>query len=564
MNESFPVRWTLLILVAISLVASIGCPPASDPNAADVSHADSKTDSADDLEADDTSSDNDPTDSTSTSPKTALSDTQETDDDSERATSTSVHEKEELFVGWEKPTATLFLTGKQSGYIEPCGCTGLENQKGGLLRRHSLYKQLEEKGWNLIPLDAGNQVRRFGRQPVIKFQRTVQVLAEHLAYQAIGLGPDDLRLDAVEIYSAVLNYQQDELNPFVSGNVKLLGDLLPTHRVVEENGIKVGVTTVLADEYHAEINNSDVEILPALDGLKQVWPEIEAAACDFNVVLVYGSIEFSEQLAKDFPKFDLMLTSGGDGEPTRELQPVEADGHTTQIALTGYKGMHVGVIGLYPGESPAIKYQRVPLDDRFVDSDEIKSIFKEYQNELETLGLSGLEIRPVSHPSGATYVGSSACGECHTTAYDIWENGHDGKGGPHAHATKSLVDPNQRIWVKRHHDPECLSCHVTGWNPQKYFPYEGGYVDLEESSFLHGNGCENCHGPGSKHYAAENGEIDLSDEEMTALRESMRVTKEEARTRVCMECHDLDNSPDFHVEGAWEKYWPAIEHIGLD
>ena len=32
----------------------------------------------------------------------------------------------------------------------------------------------------------------------------------------------------------------------------------------------------------------------------------------------------------------------------------------------------------------------------------------------------------------------------------------------------------------------------------------------------------------------------------------------------CMECHDIDNSPDFHKDGAFEKYWSKIEHKGLD
>src|SRR5688500_8018820 len=31
------------------------------------------------------------------------------------------------FDGWGKPTVALFITGQQLGYIEPCGCTGLEN-----------------------------------------------------------------------------------------------------------------------------------------------------------------------------------------------------------------------------------------------------------------------------------------------------------------------------------------------------------------------------------------------------------------------------------------------------
>ena len=68
-----------------------------------------------------------------------------------------------IFEGWEKPQFALFLTGGQDGYIEPCGCTGLENQKGGLLRRDSLRKQLIAKGWKLVPLDAGKPDSSFWR-----------------------------------------------------------------------------------------------------------------------------------------------------------------------------------------------------------------------------------------------------------------------------------------------------------------------------------------------------------------------------------------------------------------
>jgi hypothetical protein len=34
----------------------------------------------------------------------------------------------EVFEGWQKPKAVLVFTGELDGYIEPCGCTGMENQ----------------------------------------------------------------------------------------------------------------------------------------------------------------------------------------------------------------------------------------------------------------------------------------------------------------------------------------------------------------------------------------------------------------------------------------------------
>jgi hypothetical protein len=60
--------------------------------------------------------------------------------------------------------------------------------------------------------------------------------------------------------------------------------------------------------------------------------------------------------------------------------------------------------------------------------------------------------------------------------------------------------------------------------------------------------------------AAENGEPDnLTDEQVKALQVEMRLKLADAE-RKCMECHDLDNSLNFHEEGAFQKYWKKIAH----
>jgi hypothetical protein len=102
------------------------------------------------------------------------------------------------FDGWANPVVALAITGQQLGYIEPCGCTGLENQKGGLARRFTLLKQLrDDKGWPVVALDVGSQVKRFGKQSEIKFQRTAEGLRA-MDYKAAALGAEDLRLSAGE------------------------------------------------------------------------------------------------------------------------------------------------------------------------------------------------------------------------------------------------------------------------------------------------------------------------------------------------------------------------------
>jgi hypothetical protein len=184
-------------------------------------------------------------------------------------------------------------------------------------------------------------------------------------------------------------------------------------------------------------------------------------------------------------------------------------------------------------------------------------VLASYQQKLQELGLDGLGLRPVRHPMGK-FAGSESCADCHTQANAKWEE------TTHHHATETLVHPGQRSEVPRHYDPECLSCHVVGWNPQGYFPYETGYLDLEQSEDLHGVGCENCHGPGQAHVDAENGDIDATDEQLEQLRQQLRLKVDQGASQKCLECHDLDNSPDFHADGAFDKYWEKIAHPGMD
>ena len=474
-----------------------------------------------------------------------------------------------LFEGWDKPLAALFISGRQHGYIEPCGCTGLENQKGGLLRRHTLMKQLKAKGWDLLPIDSGNQIRRFGRQPVLKLETTLSSLVGEFDYQVISYGKDDVKIPLLELLGAIENIgvDFDGEHPFVCANIKFWDERYARpYRVLEAGGKRIAVTAVLGDEYTKDVKDDLFESEPMQAALTKIVPKIEAENPDLKVLIINASTENMEALIKAVPKFDLVIATDGAGEPTQlpERFVDEATGHVTQKIQVGTKGMYVGVVGLFEKDGKTlIRYQRIPLDDRFDDSAEMKVRFTRYQDQLERMTLSELGINPVAHPSGRKFVGSEVCSDCHEYEYEIWAKGHPGEDnpdriGPHFRATLSLTEPTQRVWVKRHHDPECLSCHVTGWHPQNYYPYQSGYLKLADE-LMHGNGCENCHGPGSVHVEVEDDDS-VSGAERKKRRLEMRVTLEEARRNLCQECHDLDNSPDFHKDGMFEKYWKQIEH----
>jgi hypothetical protein len=459
-----------------------------------------------------------------------------------------VAENGKIFDGWPQPKLTIVLTGAQDGYIEPCGCQGRENQLGGIARRHSFLKQLEADGWPTVAVDLGGLVRNFGRQAEIKFQILADAMTT-MGYDASGFGPKDLRLPA----EAVVAVAGGEAGAFVSANVNLF-DLTQPYRIVEAGGKKIGITAILGDKLQDEVNNDQVTLTSAQTSLESVVPQLKAAGCDLLILLAHATPEESQALARQFPDFDVVATASSAEEPPHELTTVE--GQKTLLVEVGHKGKYAIVLGLYDDPQEPWRYQRVPLDARFADSPDMTKLMAAYQGQLEELGLKGLGLRSKTHPRAVRpgdatgqFVGSAKCGECHKTAVGIWSK------TKHAQATQSLATATP----PRLHDPECLSCHVTGWSPQEYLPYATGFASTAETPQLEGNGCENCHGPGGAHVEAEASK-DLVRRDAT--RQAMRLTKATVEENLCMKCHDGDNDPHFSHE-AFSTYWSKIEHKGM-
>jgi hypothetical protein len=470
-----------------------------------------------------------------------------------------------IFVDWPKPQLTLVFSGDMDGYIEPCGCAGLDNQLGGLKRRHTLLKQFAADGWNPVALDMGGLVKRTGPQQNIKYKYALWALID-LGYDAITFGVKDLHLTSDPILYALLN--NDKLNvdpektPVVSANLDFYGMAKP-FKVIEAGGKKIGVTAVLGDTYRKElVAAGEFEIADPVAAINKVLPEIAAANCELKILMVHGNPDEATELARQFPQFDFVGTTGGAEEPPLRARAIE--GIEPYLIEVGKKGQYVIVIGVYDNPAEPFKYQRVPLDHRFLDSPEMQQVLVDYQKELENTTLADLGLTGIKHPDDS-FAGSAVCADCHTAAAAVFEK------TPHFHATDTLV----KLDPPRHYDPECLSCHVTGWNPQQYFPYVSGFMGLKESPLMVGNGCENCHGPAASHVAAESGDETASDAEIESLRAALRLkigphegningaTPPQVTGKVvqmCLECHDIDNSPDFD----FQKYWPNVEHHGKE
>ncbi|MCA9082417.1 MAG: hypothetical protein KDA81_00110 [Planctomycetaceae bacterium] len=471
---------------------------------------------------------------------------------------------------WDKPVLALMLTGEQHGYFEPCGCTS--NQLGGMSRRADLFQKLKDAGWAVRGLDAGGLARRSVRQSQIKFETTLTALRD-LNYAAIGLGPEELRLQPDFLLSQHLTTGESPLF-FLSANLTFfgtpeLGTPVPS-AVFEEGGLKIGVTSVMSEEMQKEVlPHPDVNWKEPSSALEAVLASFDEQNVDVRILLCQGRVgeDFENetlQLARQFPQFQIVLTANGIGDPDPNAAPRKVG--DTLIIESGRKGKYVGVLGVYKSQNgePSFRYKLVALErDDFNDTPSMVELMQAYQTRLKDEQIVLADAVSAPHPSGSTFVGADKCGECHSKAFDVWKN------SAHAHALESLDPSNQREGferlngVVREYDPECLACHVNGWDPQEYIRFRSGFLNEEFAStqtekslhtLMAGNQCENCHGPGSRHVEL------IEADNVEEARKLVRVTLEQARQGMCEKCHDSDNSPKFQ----FDEYWELIKHPGLD
>ena len=472
---------------------------------------------------------------------------------------------EPLFAGWDQPAAVLLLTGEQHGYFEPCGCT--LGQSGGMSRRANLVKQIEKRGWPVAGLDVGGTLRRARKQDQIKFDTIMEALKE-LHYEGVAVGVEELRLTA----DYLISKQGDPSD--LSGPVPLAANVVlfdapdigtpKPFKVFSVGNIKVGVTAVLGLSHKPEVApegvTTNVTVKDPAEVLPGIVKELQAAQPQLMVLLSHGSLAEAEALAKAHPEFQIVLAAGGHGDPANRPTMIG----DTWLVQAGHKGRYVAAIGIYPSAKPQMKYELVSLDaERFPDDDRMHELMRQYQDRLQQEAVSTSDELLIRHPSGLQFVGADKCGECHTKAFAVW------KDTKHAHAWDSLVKgharPEDKDYIPRIYDPECLSCHVVGWEPQEMLRFESGFFDEATTAHLKGQQCEHCHGPGSAHVNLESkfqedaSGIDAA--QLTKLRVSMRQTLEDAKKSTgCYYCHDSDNSPAFE----FDSYWEQIKHEGKD
>lgn len=364
----------------------------------------------------------------------------------------------------EPPAVVILYTGATQSHLEPCGC--YQEQSGGLPRRAFLISQIRQHGIPTLLVDAGNVFDGTEDIDTQRCQINLKAMST-MGYDAIALSQNDL------------NYGDAYLiEQHAAASVPFLGEnhAYAQPSVLQTAGeLSIAVVPISTER---EFPNTDLMIAlgtpnsmerPNIDVI--ISPEEVEPNQQMNAPIWVGSTPEGKTLGL------LALWVNAEGELNRH--------YTAQLALTG--------------DVPEDESVRQLLTDFYrevAQSSEHKPLFAEQRLEQD--------------PQNG-YVSATACQRCHEQEYLQWS------ATRHAFAFETLLKK------ERYFDPNCVSCHTTG------FGYQTGFQIGDEASAFKGVQCETCHGPGKQHVG-------------NPKKENIRRA---AETSLCLTCHDTKHSPGF-------------------
>jgi hypothetical protein len=394
-------------------------------------------------------------------------------------------------------TQIVIITGDADGNLAPCGCT--KPQTGGIKRRIAAVKQFSLPGHTTL-LDNGNFVAGTGRQDQIKAQTMAEILGA-AGWDAINVGPADARLGM----GLLLSMNGLANGKFVASQLQPSPDSGLQQFSVSPPFLVIGVAA-----QPETVGQPLGQVASPMDDA--VKAGIEQAKADnlAPVALLQGTREDSLQLASRFP--DLKLISYRSvGSPPEKMEFAGA----TALVSPGSDGKYLLRMEYRGGKFS--NYAAIAFGPQYKDDPTAARQFRNYLTRVRTEKL----VEKLPRLSNDAYMGSLACGKCHSTATHVW------KASLHTHALATLAARGED------RDPECLPCHVVGLSSSR------GFRSPAETPDLAGVGCESCHGPGSAHSASPR---------------NVRIPK--VTETACLNCHTSNTSPGF----SFPAYWKKIKH----
>jgi len=389
-----------------------------------------------------------------------------------------------------RPDAVLLVTGGTSGMLEVCNCPG--PMAGGMSRRSGLVHSYRAAFPQLAVLDTGNAL--WVEPNSIRNDYVLRAYGM-VGYDALVLGnqewavPDE-RLQRILKASGVAALSSTVSSPGVTKKADV--------RFTWPAG-KLAVVTDAREQalrFLGPGRRRQLTLAPPAQLIKQVQ---ELRKQGFAVALVALMDEQDMPAAVQALRPDLLLWGGPQITDTK-LRRV-AGCPTVKVGGPEY----VAAVALrFAGDKLAgVEYRAERVDETWPIDGAALRLYQAYNHEAMLQALDGPKA------GGLDYVPSAECGKCHKAQYEAWTRSR------HAHAYQTLVR------VKRTDEPDCLTCHTSGFRTVK------GFRTFAATPKLAGVNCQDCH------------RFNLPDHRQ----KTFKVPRVE--TGICLSCHTHVTDPSF-------------------
>jgi hypothetical protein len=404
----------------------------------------------------------------------------------------------------DEPARELVVlsTADLKGRTSPCGC---HTPRGGFARIGAALDSVRASRAAMVYVDAGGSFPETdGRTDLADFMFR---MLGGLEPAAVGVAPRDLRHGPAFLRELAA---ASGLPVLCANLVERAGGrpLFPSSRIVEARGVRVGLFALLGERFDLGPARDSLQVTDSEAAARAAVASLRARGAQVVVLLSQLGKVGAEDLATAVPGIDAVVL-GHD-------IPVYERGRRVGGALLSYAGemgQHLGVVtvtlddaGRPEGGDLQVRSLGPEVREEPGLLARVKAFEDAYNERMRKQQLAAqagadLEADPVDR-----FVGAQVCARCHVRETEQWRT------TAHSLAWETLVRE------KKDATPECIPCHVVGWQQP------GGFRSPAQTPHLVDVQCESCHGMGTRH------------------EEGWLASLGEA---TCVRCHQGEHDPEF-------------------
>ena len=167
------------------------------------------------------------------------------------------------------------------------------------------------------------------------------------------------------------------------------------YMIREIGGFRVGITGLMGSEAAGDIAYpGSVKFIKEKTALRRTISEMKNKGCEFTIVLSHGGMKDTSenpedlQLAESVDGVDVIISSHSHTVLKRPV--VKND---TVICSCGANCVYLGLLDINMIDGSVLRYELIPVDDKFEESPEINTKIDEYKKKVQSEFLDGYGLK---------------------------------------------------------------------------------------------------------------------------------------------------------------------------